>query len=128
MKTLKIWALALVLIGGLSACGKAPTVEAAAAMKAGDLAKAESLLDAAFAEKPEQKDVWALRFVLYRHLAVRGAADKQQAYVGKAVVEYDRLAQALGLKPDYADMEGSLRGNSEGAALILAARRPLYGN
>jgi hypothetical protein len=111
----------------LVACGKAYDRAALEAMKAGDLAKAETLLDQAAAKDPGQKNVLAMRFVLFRHLSVHGSADKQQAYLAKAIVEYDALAAALGVKPDYADMEASLRGNPQGAALINAARKPIYG-
>jgi hypothetical protein len=111
----------------LGACGKAPSMAAIEAMKAGDLVKAETLLDQAVAKKPGQKDLLALRFVLFRHLSVHGSPEAQQAYLTKSIGEYDSLASALGVKADYADMEASLRSNPEGAALISAARKPIYG-
>jgi hypothetical protein len=129
MKKLKLWVSALALVLGLFACGaKVPLKPAMEAMKAGDLARAEGILNDAFAKFPEEKELWALRFVLYRHLAVHSPADKQQDYLNKSIAEYDRLASSLGLKPDYADMEASLRSKPEGARLLAQARQPLYGN
>ena len=121
--------LAILALGAfLAACGGDPLKPAIEAIKANDWAKAEATLDAVLADKPDLKAAHALRLVLFRHLMVNGPQDKHEAYVGKAVIEYDALVKALGLKPDYADMEASLRSNPEGAALLAAARKPLYGN
>ena len=121
--------LAILFLGAvLGACGGDPLKPAVEAIKASDWAKAEATLDAVVLDKPDLKAAHALRLVLFRHLMVNGPQDKHDAYVGKAVIEYDALVKALGLKPDYADMEASLRGNPEGAALLAAARKPLYGN
>lgn len=122
-KTFAVAALSLVL----SACGGDPVKPLFDALKSGDYAKTESLSDALIAKKPDSKAVHAVRFALFRHLSVHGPADKQAAYVTKSIAEYDALAQSLGLKPDYANMEDSLRSNPEGKALLQAARGPLYG-
>ena len=119
------WVLSMGLV--VAACSKDPTRSAVEAMKSGDLAKAESILDGMAEKNPGRKDVRTLRFVLYRHLSVHGSPDKQQAYLNKAIGEYDMLASALGLKPEYGDMEASLRTNPEEAALVSAARKPIYG-
>lgn len=119
---------AVLLAFALAACGGGDPLKGVdEAIKAGDFAKAEAQLDAVALEKPELKAARAYRFALYRHLSVHGPADKQPAYLQKCIAEYDRLAQALGLKPDYANMEESLRGHPEGAALLRTARAPLYG-
>ena len=112
----------------LAACGGDTLKPAMDAMKAGDLGRAEQLLDQEAKRDPERKPLHALRFVLYRHLSVHGDNARQPEYLQKAIGEYDALAQGLGLKPDYADMEGSLNGNAEGASLLKNARRPLYGD
>jgi hypothetical protein len=130
MRSARILILILIATFSLAlwGCSKASsTVAALEAMKAGDLAKAEGLLDQALAKSPGQKDVLAARFVLFHHLSVHAAPEKQQAYLTKTIGEYDVLAAALGLKPDYADMEASLRSKPEGLVLIKAARKPIYG-
>ncbi len=127
MKALKIFFATALLGLGLAACGGDSLKPAMDAMQAGDLAKAETLLDAQAAKAPDSKPLHALRMVLFRHLSVHGPAEKQADYLKKAIAEYDVLAQALGLKPDYSDMEGSLRSTPEGATLLSNARKPLYG-
>ncbi len=127
MPRTRVFALIAALSLALAACGGDPSKPLFDALKAGDLAKTESLSDALVAAKPDLKSVHAVRFALFRHLSVHGPAEKQQAYVGKSISEYDFLAQALGLKPDYANMEDSLRSNAEGKKLLEAARGPLYG-
>ena len=122
-KTLSILALSL----ALTACGGDPIKPLFDALKSGDFAKTEAVSDALIAKQPESKAVHAVRFALFRHLSVHGPADKQAAYVTKSIAEYDALAQSLGLKPDYANMEDSLRSNPEGKTLLQAARGPLYG-
>jgi hypothetical protein len=128
MRKWTIIALGALLGLGLAACGARDSLKPAMdAMKSGDLGRAESLLDAEALKTPDSKPLRALRLVLYRHLSVHGASEKQADYLKKAIAEYDVLAQALGLKPDYSDMEGSLRASPEGATLLSNARKPLYG-
>ncbi len=128
MRISERWALSLALGLALTACGvKTNTQAAADAMKAGNFALAESDLDALLKAQPDAKPVHAFRMVLFRYLSVQGGAEKQAAYLQKAIDEYDALVKLLGLKPDYSDMEGSLRSNPEGAQLVAAARKPLYG-
>jgi hypothetical protein len=128
MRAIQTLILTLIFSLALWGCGKAISAAAALeAMKAGDLPKAEALLDEAVAKAPGQKDLLAARFVLFHHLSMHAAPEKQQAYLSKTIVEYDTLASSLGLKPDYGDMEASLRSKPEGLALIKAARKPIYG-
>jgi hypothetical protein len=119
--------LVLALGLAMAACSKDPSLGVVAALKAGDWAKAELELEQGLAEHPDNKGLRVFRFVLYRHLTVHGQADQKQAYLSKAIIEYDALATALALKPDYADMEASLRSVPEGATLLAAARKPIYG-
>jgi hypothetical protein len=127
---MKVWNRIVLTLGlalGLAACGSDSLKPAMDAMKAGDLGRAESLLDAQADKSPDSKPLRALRMVLFRHLSVHGPVEKQPDYLKKSIAEYDLLVQALGIKPDYSDMEGSLRANPEGATLLGNARKPLYG-
>jgi hypothetical protein len=126
MKKNKQW-LAPVLLLALAACGGDPVQPAMDALAARDFASAEKLSGELAKKKPKLNSVHVLRFVLYRHLAVQGDPSKQSYYVQDAIVEYDLVAKALGITANYADMEGSLRSNPESAALLAAARKPLYG-
>jgi hypothetical protein len=127
MRDLKVFFAIAVLGLGLAACGGDSLKPAMDAMQAGDLPRAEALLDAQAAKTPDSKPMHALRMVLFRHLSVHGPAEKQDAYLKKSIAEYDSLVQALSLKADYSDMEGSLRSTPEGATLLSNARKPLYG-
>ncbi len=127
MQTLKLTFWTAVLALGLAACSGDPMKPVMEALKAGDLGKAELLSDALKEAKPDLLPLRAVRFALFRHQSVHGAAEKQQAYVQRSIAEYDALAQALSLKPDYANMEESLRSNPEGKKLLQMARGPLYG-
>lgn len=111
----------------LAACSQDPVKPLFEALKSGDYARTESISDELVAKQPQSKPVHAVRFALFRHLSVHGPADKQAAYVTKSIAEYDALCQSLGLKPDYANMEDSLRSSPEGKTLLQAARGPLYG-
>src|SRR5262249_35209178 len=114
MKKLATLALSLCLGAAVAACGKVSTKPLYDALKAQDLAKAEALSAELLKEQPDNRPVPAARFVLFRHLAVHGAAEKQAQYNSQSIKEYDALATALGLKADYANMEDSLRGSPEG--------------
>lgn len=127
MQILRLTLWAAVLAVGLAACSGDPMKPVMEALKGGDLAKTEALTDALKEAKPDLLPLRAVRFALFRHQSVHGAAEKQQSYVQKSIAEYDALAQALGLKPDYANMEESLRSNPEGKKLLQMARGPLYG-
>ena len=117
----------LALALSLAACGGDPMKPAMDALKAGDFAKAESTMDALVKDKPDLKALHATRFELYSYMAVHADPALQQGYVTKSIAEYDFLAQALGLKPDYLNMEASVRTNPEGATLLSAARKPIFG-
>ena len=122
MKT--VW-FGLLLLG--LACSREPLTDIGSAFQSGDLARAESLLEEATAKKPQWVEGRAARFVLFRHLAVQGDASRQALYQQRSIEEYDWLIKKFGISAEYADMENSLARSPAAAAVLEAARKPLYG-
>lgn len=112
----------------LAACGRDRTQAAVGLVGAGDYNAALASLEAARGEAPDDLAVRYLLFVIYKHLAIHGAAADQAGYQDKAIVEYDVIVKAEGIPPDYREMEKSLKAKPESARRLAQARRPVYGD
>lgn len=110
----------------LGACGRDPRLAVDQALAAGDLARAQALLDEVVPAHPQRPDLHALRYVLYRHLALNGPAEGRDKALIRSIEEYEWLAGHFKIARDYANSDASLRAHEGARALLEQAGRALY--
>ena len=116
----------LLALAAAFGCGKAASQAADGLLKGGDRLGALKLLEEGRAKNPGALPTRYRLFVLYRYLAAQGDPAGHDAYINSAIGEYEAIAKAEGVTPDYRDMEGSLKGREATRAAYDAAYAAVY--